>query len=324
MDTSDPNSPYYIPPQPVMIIVGMDMGNYVGELDHQHGRTGVGSCKWADGSSYEGDWYANVRHGNGVYITSNGTKYEGQWVNDKKHGNGRLAMPNGDTIESTWINDRLNGLALVKKGDKTETVIFKDDMKIMANNSGMDCGDWVYTVVSVILFFGFWILLPLQAATDTFKGLSEGEDKNSGWGIVGIVYIVYQVYSCGSKSTKFIRNLIGIDKVFPKMQKGIDAKPEVTHHVQSYHYETRHHKDSNGNSRTTKVRVNTHTAVKEQKIKKWEDQSPPVATLHFLSVLLLTRLWTHKEINYTSTAWKKWKKTKKKIIKKNKHRDTHW
>lgn len=108
------------------------------------------------------------------------------------------------------------------------------------------------------------------------------------------------------------------------MQAAIDAKPEVTHFVQSYHYERRTTRDSKGNTHTRTVRVNTHLARKEQKIKKWEDHSPPVDTLDFLRVLLLTRLWSHKEIDYTSKGWKKWKKTKKKIIKKNKHRDTHW
>lgn len=30
-------------------------------------REGVGSAKWHDGSKYEGDWKANLRHGNGKY-----------------------------------------------------------------------------------------------------------------------------------------------------------------------------------------------------------------------------------------------------------------
>ena len=38
------------------------------------------------------------------------------------------------------------------------------------------------------------------------------------------------------------------------------------------------------------------------KIKKWEDRSPPSETIHFLSVLLLTRLHTDKQIQYSSKA----------------------
>jgi len=53
------------------------------------------------------------------------------------------------------------------------------------------------------------------------------------------------------------------------------------------------------------------------KIKKWEDKSPPAKTLHFLSVLLLSRLHTDKEINFSSKAHRRFEKKKKKFIKHN-------
>lgn len=40
-------------------------------------RHGIGSIKWGDGSSYEGEWYEGVRHGNGVYRTKTGEEYRG-------------------------------------------------------------------------------------------------------------------------------------------------------------------------------------------------------------------------------------------------------
>lgn len=70
------------------------------------------------------------------------------------------------------------------------------------------------------------------------------------------------------------------------------------------------------------MRVNTHRATKDYKFKKWEDRSPPADTLHFLSVLLLTRLLTKKKIKYEATAKKKYNKQKRKFKKKEK-KDTH-
>jgi len=59
------------------------------------------------------------------------------------------------------------------------------------------------------------------------------------------------------------------------------------------------------------------------KIKKWEDRSPPSETIHFLSVLLLTRLHTDKQIQYSSKASNRFDKKKRKFIKHN-NRDDHY
>ncbi len=37
--------------------------------------------KYADGSSYEGQWDANVMHGDGVYVDSDQVRWEGIFVN---------------------------------------------------------------------------------------------------------------------------------------------------------------------------------------------------------------------------------------------------
>jgi hypothetical protein len=131
---TDYNSPYYpyanqgVQPQPMdeeMPVQSMepkitlskaDKGeSYQGEVDDRGERIGVGTCKWADGSYYTGDWHQNVRHGNGIFL-SGGIKYEGQWVNDVKHGHGRRTLQDGEETTGIWLNDRLNGIATVKKG----------------------------------------------------------------------------------------------------------------------------------------------------------------------------------------------------------------
>ena len=43
---------------------------YLGGRDEYGRRHGVGKICWSDGSSYEGEWLHNLRHGNGVFKTS--------------------------------------------------------------------------------------------------------------------------------------------------------------------------------------------------------------------------------------------------------------
>ena len=182
-----------------MVPMKLDTGNYVGELDHEHKRMGVGACTWSDGSTYEGDWFKDRRHGLGKHRYPAGDTYEGSWVNGVRHGNGRQTMTNGDTIECTWINDRLNGLALVKKGDNdVHTVIFKEDMKIMANDSGLSWCDYFYILVSIFMMLAFYIVLPMRLIReeDEFTGVFTAAPI--------IAYLVYVVWSFRHATTKYL------------------------------------------------------------------------------------------------------------------------
>jgi len=44
--------------------------DYLGARDEQGRRHGVGKICWSEGSSYEGAWFHNLRHGNVVFKTS--------------------------------------------------------------------------------------------------------------------------------------------------------------------------------------------------------------------------------------------------------------
>ena len=81
--------------------------------------------------------------------------------NDKKHGQGRLTYKDGETIDGTWLNDRINGIAVVTKGKQKDQVIYKDDMKIQTNNSGVSAGDKFYVFVSFFLMLAFYAAIPL-------------------------------------------------------------------------------------------------------------------------------------------------------------------
>lgn len=182
----------------------IDPGKYEGATDDQNLRNGVGVCTWKDASHYNGDWAVNVRHGNGVYVSREGHKYEGQWINDKKHGEGILTYKDGGQIQGTWINDRLNGLAIYKDGKdgKEETVIYKKDMLIMSNSSGVSGCDWFYVVSSIIIIVGLivGIILGVIMAEVLFA--------------ICAVAVVYWIWSGCHPGTRYIMNATNISRIF--------------------------------------------------------------------------------------------------------------
>lgn len=60
-------------------------------------QNGKGVFKYEEGSSYEGDWKNNQRHGYGTMIWEKKEggrfQYTGQWKNDMKHGTGKYTWP---------------------------------------------------------------------------------------------------------------------------------------------------------------------------------------------------------------------------------------
>jgi len=113
-----------------------------------------------------------------------------------------LTYPDGETIEGTWQNDRLNGLAKRKEkgADAAETVIYKDDMCIQSNKTGVSCGDKVYMVCSIIMFLIFYAAIPLGAI------VGDGEL----FSLMG-VYLIYLIWSCCHASTSYISHLVELD-----------------------------------------------------------------------------------------------------------------
>jgi hypothetical protein len=47
---------------------------------------GRGSCMFANGNRFEGEFRDGKRHGRGVAILANGIRIEGSWRNDKFEG----------------------------------------------------------------------------------------------------------------------------------------------------------------------------------------------------------------------------------------------
>jgi len=49
-------------------------------------RHGFGTCRYANGDHYEGEWTKGVRHGNGRCKYADGTVFSGKWAGDKTRG----------------------------------------------------------------------------------------------------------------------------------------------------------------------------------------------------------------------------------------------
>ncbi|HMU10894.1 MAG TPA: hypothetical protein PKC54_12860 [Ferruginibacter sp.] len=62
------------------------------------------TVRFADGSSYTGEWKDSLRHGNGTYLWANGNKYTGQWKNGLREGQGIKYDKEGKILqEGTWV-----------------------------------------------------------------------------------------------------------------------------------------------------------------------------------------------------------------------------
>ena len=70
---------------------------------------GEGSCRYTDGSYYEGSFREDLAHGNGLMQFANGVRYEGQWKEGKRHGEGELKYPSGGLYVGGWMYGLKNG-----------------------------------------------------------------------------------------------------------------------------------------------------------------------------------------------------------------------
>jgi hypothetical protein len=109
-----------------------------------------------------------------------------------------------------------------------------------------------------------------------------------------------------------------LPQVWKDIAGAIKSGPVKYMNIVCYHYETRHYKDSKGNSRTKRVRVTTHTASKDFDCTSFVDQSPPVGVLYYLDMLKVTRLHTTKIINMTPVARERFDKERDAFFKANK------
>ena len=74
----------------------MDCNNCIGSRTET---VVFGSLRYANGDSYEGQFYNGLKHGKGKLVQNNGVAYNGEWKNEKMDGFGLLELPGGDKYE---------------------------------------------------------------------------------------------------------------------------------------------------------------------------------------------------------------------------------
>lgn len=62
--------------------------------------------RWPNDQYYEGDFFNNLKEGNGTYVFNNRKKYIGEWKNDKMHGCGEI-VNKSKTLKGLWENEVL-------------------------------------------------------------------------------------------------------------------------------------------------------------------------------------------------------------------------
>ena len=80
--------------------------------------SGYGKVTFDNGTTYIGDVKDGMRHGRGVLESEIGT-YEGNWYQNVRSGQGMYFWPDGTSYEGTWRNDKQDGTGLFRFSDGT-------------------------------------------------------------------------------------------------------------------------------------------------------------------------------------------------------------
>lgn len=98
-----------------------------------------GLYKWADGSTYEGEWTDNRITGKGLRKWPNGQFYAGDFKNGLAHGKGTKKFLNGATYEGDFVDDRPAGHGVLK--DPQGKLIFHGERKNLQDESMQQFGE---------------------------------------------------------------------------------------------------------------------------------------------------------------------------------------
>ena len=81
---------------------------YEGERNDDGKPEGAGTLKFTNGTVYEGEFRAGVRHGKGTLTFSSGEEYEGEWVDGVMSGHG-VGRADREEYEGAWVANQKAG-----------------------------------------------------------------------------------------------------------------------------------------------------------------------------------------------------------------------
>jgi len=130
-------------------------------------RNGQGTNYFPSGSIYVGLWKDDKKHGSGTFTykkESEYEKYQGDFFEDELHGQGLLDYKNGDKYEGSFLHNLFDGEGTMTYADgTTKSGIWKDDNYVgkSSNNYGCISGDCssgygTYTWESGEKYEGYW------------------------------------------------------------------------------------------------------------------------------------------------------------------------
>lgn len=83
--------------------------SYEGETSPGGSRHGWGTCTFADGSRYCGEWRHSEQHGIGDFLGSSRAQHCGQYVSGQRHGYGVALFQTGDRYEGNFEKGQITG-----------------------------------------------------------------------------------------------------------------------------------------------------------------------------------------------------------------------
>ena len=96
-----------------------ERNEYRGDF-HAGARHGIGSVKFGDGTTYQGEWVLDHPKGYGVEFYPDGGIFKGRFWNDARHGLGAYYFANGQRFFGRWNTGLRHGegVEMGKSGDK--------------------------------------------------------------------------------------------------------------------------------------------------------------------------------------------------------------
>ena len=180
-------------------------------------------------------------------------------------------------------------------------------------------------VIGVVLFPATFIYAPIYLSIYAETSVKDPDNAEITHAIVLIFVWLLHLYSgryC-NKSASFLHNLQDFLEALGNINLCIKSPPIITWNIECYHWETRVHTDSEGRKTTTQEKVVTHRATGHHRIQGWKDESAPISSLFYLRSMILTRLLTKKEIQWTNEAHSRYTVEKQQWINRN-NVDVHY
>jgi len=84
---------------------GMEVAPLEGEFDLMQ----LPERALTDGSTYNGQWFRGLPHGDGLRFWPNGKRYQGEFHDGKADGTGSCSLADGSKYVGPWVNDNPHG-----------------------------------------------------------------------------------------------------------------------------------------------------------------------------------------------------------------------